>query len=184
MFLPVFFLITAFAVLIFAVLFLVFEFYVVVVGHLKGAPFVKSKKEKIKTMIDLAALKPGETIFDLGSGDGTILIEAAKLGAKAVGLEINPFLVWFSRRRVKKMGLEKYVKIIKADFRYYPLAGADKVFFYLWPNTLEKLKFKLANELKSEARIVSNGFAIAGWRPVIEKDKIFLYKPQKKQSRL
>lgn len=171
-----FLLITTAAIILFsAVLFLMFAVYAVIIGHLMGTPFVKSKKEKIKTMLELAEVKPGETIFDLGSGDGTILIEAARLGAKTVGLEINQFLVWFSKWRVKKLGLGKNIKIIRADFRNHPLAEADVVFLYLWPSTLEKLRAKLVEELKPGTRVISNGFVISDWRPVAENDKVYLY---------
>ncbi len=158
-----------------AILFLVIEIYAVIIGHLAGAPFVRSRKEKIKTMIELAQLKPRETVLDLGSGDGSIVIEAAKSGAHAVGIEINPFLVWYSRWRIKRAGLENRAQIIQKNFCDFTLNDADVIFLYLWPSTIEKLKEKLRRELKPEARIVSNGFPIKGWNPIMEKDKVYLY---------
>ncbi len=160
-----------------AVLFLIVEIYAVVIGHIAGAPFVRSKKEKIKTMMDLAGLKPGEVAVDLGSGDGSLIIEAARQGARATGIEINPFLCWYSLWRIKKAGLQDRAKIIRGNFYHHSLKDADAIFLYLWPSTIEKLKEKLSRELKPEARIVSNGFPIRGWNPIMEKGGVYLYRP-------
>ena len=78
--------------------------YTVVLGYLiymaysmfSGAPFVPTKMEKVKKMIEVSGLKEGEKMIDLGSGDGRIVCEAAKTGAKCVGVEISPFLYWWS----------------------------------------------------------------------------------------
>lgn len=158
-----------------AVLFLIVEIFAVFVGEWYGAPYVKSKKEKIAVMLELAQIKPAEGVIDLGSGDGTLVIEAARLGARATGIEINPFLVWCARRRAKKLGLQDRAHFVRCDFRRYPLNKADVVLFYLWPSTIEKLKEKLSRELKPGSRIISNGFPIKGWAHIMEKDKVYLY---------
>lgn len=67
-----------------------------------GAVFAKSDEKLIATMIQLAKVKPGEKAVDLGSGDGSVIIALAKAGAEAHGYELNPFLVWLSRRQIKK----------------------------------------------------------------------------------
>lgn len=158
-----------------AALFLIIEVFAVFVGEWYGAPYVRSKKEKIAAMLELATIGPGEKIYDLGSGDGSLIIEAAKIGARAVGIEINPFLCWYSRWRIKKAGLESSATIVRGDFRNHPLSGTDVVFLYLWPSTLEKLKEKLSQELKPGARIISNGFPISEWNYIIKKDNVYLY---------
>ena len=158
-----------------AALFLVIEIYAVIVGHLKGAPYVRSKKEKIETMLELAQVKPGETVTDLGSGDGSILIEAAQQGAMGVGVEVNPFLVWHSRRHIRKAGLEDKIKIIKRDFREHHLGNTDVVFLYLWPSTLEELQEKFLRELKPGTRIVSNGFPLTHLKPLGLKNGVYIY---------
>lgn len=158
-----------------AVLFLTVEIFAVWVSHWYGAPYVKSRKENIKTMLELAKVRPGETAIDLGSGDGSVVIEAARNGAQAIGVEINPFLVWYSRWRIKRAGLKTSATIVRGDFRHYPLSDADVVFLYLWPSTIEKLKEKLSQELKPGSRIISNGFPINGWNVIMERDKVYLY---------
>lgn len=167
--------ILAIALILFAIFFLILEFYIVVVGHLKGAPFVRSGKKKIDTMIELASIQLGDRIMDLGSGDGSILIEAAKLGACGVGVEINPFLVWYSRWKIQRAGFSDKVKILRGDFWKKSLQNADVIFLYLWPDTLEKLQKKLTKESKSGVRIVSNGFPIKEWTPTMQKNGVFMY---------
>lgn len=163
------------ALVLFAAFFLLLEFYVVVVGHLKGAPFVRSSRQKIEIMVELAGIKPGEIVVDLGSGDGSILLEAAKQGARGIGIEINPFLVWYSKWRVKRARLTERIKIIRGSFWNYPLHEADAVFLYLWPNTIEKLKEKFYRELKPGARLISHGFPISEWTASAEKNGVFAY---------
>ncbi len=126
-------------------------------------------------MLELAQIRPGEVVFDLGSGDGTLVLAAARAGAKAIGIEINPFLVVFSRLRIKRQGLREKANIISADFRISSLSTADVVFMYLLPNTVKNLQEKLLRELKPGARIVSNSFPFPAWLPAKEKDKVFLY---------
>ena len=163
------------SLLIFAVIFLIFEIYVVIIGHLKGAPYVRSSRKKIDAMITAAGIKPGEVVIDLGSGDGTLLIESAKKGAKAIGVDINPFLVWYSRTRARLAGLEKNIKIFRGDFRDYPLKDADVIFVYLWPETLASLKNKFTKELKPGARIISNAFRIPEFQETKKQNGVFYY---------
>ena len=165
-----------FLILLLAGLFLLFDFYVVIIGHLKGAPYVPSSRKRVRKMIELAELKPGEIVVDLGSGDGKILIEAAKLGCFATGLEINPFLVWFSRFRAARNGLSGKIKILRQDLNKYSLNEADVVFVYLWPETIDKLSAKFSRELKPESRLVSNAFSLSGIEPYKKEDNVFLYK--------
>lgn len=155
--------------------FLTFHFYSSVVAHRHGAIFVPSSRERVETMLELVALRPGELALDLGSGDGRILIRAAQAGAHAIGLEINPFLVWYSRRRIKNRGLELTAEVLHQDLRSYPFGRADVVFLYLWPATVAGLKEKLIRELKPGARVISNAFPIPEWIPTKEKHKVFLY---------
>lgn len=163
------------SLLIFAVLFLIFEIYVVIIGHLKGAPFVRSSRKKIDAMLAAANIQSGELVVDLGSGDGTLLIEAGRRGAKAIGLEINPFLVGYSRIRTRLAGLEGRVKIFRKDFRDYQLQDADVIFVYLWPETLVLLKNKFTAELKPGARIISNAFRIPELHETKNHNGIFCY---------
>lgn len=169
------FLIFSIGVVFSALLFLVFLLSVTVIGHYFGAPFIRSDKKKIKTMLDLAEIKPDNVVVDLGSGDGSLVIEAAKQGARAVGIEINPFLVWYSQWRARRLGVHNNASFMRKNFRRYPLKEADVVFLYLWPSTIEELKHKLAHELKPGARIISNSFPIPEWTAIMKRDNTYLY---------
>lgn len=160
---------------IFSVLFIALEYYVGVIGCIKGAPFVASKPGRIKTMIELADLKEGMAVVDLGSGDGSIVIAAAQQGARATGIEMNPFLIPYSRWRARRGRVESRTTFIRDDIRNYPLGDIDVVFLYLLPPLLVKIKSKLLSELKPGSFIISNAFPVPGLAPHKEKDGVFLY---------
>jgi 2-polyprenyl-3-methyl-5-hydroxy-6-metoxy-1,4-benzoquinol methylase len=168
--------IVALLIVIFAALFVILEFSVIIISHYKGAPFVRSKKDRIRAMLELAQIKPGEKVVDLGSGDGIMVFESARLGAKATGIEVNPFLVWYSRFRTKQNHLAGKASFIRKNFRDVHLEEFDVIFLYLLPSTVESLKEKLAKELRPGTRVVSNAFPIVGWKPVAQKGQVFLYK--------
>lgn len=163
------------ALVLFALLFVVFEFYVLVIGHLKGAPYVPSNREKVKTMIDLAQIQARERIVDLGSGGGALIFAAAKKGVYATGVEFNPFLVLFSRVRARWHGLSHLVSIEQKDFRDYSLAHTDVVFLYLWPSTVAALREKFLRELRPGSRIVSHAFPIKEWRADKIQNGVYRY---------
>ena len=126
-----------------------------------GSPFVPSDKEQVKRMVALTAPKSGETLYDLGSGDGRIVIEAAqKYGVKAIGIEINPVLVWLSNRKIQKLKLENKAKVYQGNFFKENLSKADIVMLYLWPPSLKMLERKLLSELKPGTRICSLFFPL------------------------
>jgi len=144
------------------------------------APYVSSSEEMVKKMLQLADPKPGEVLYDLGSGDGRILIAAAKeYGARAVGVELRKDLVEESRRKVKELGLEDRVVIIHGDAMEVDISEADIITLYLTDSGNEKLKPKLEKNAKPGARIVSNSFRIPGWEPVRVSEagwyKVYLY---------
>ncbi len=124
-----------------------------------GAPFVPTSLKEIKRMLEILQLKPGEIFYDLGSGDGRIVIEAAKnYKARAIGIEINPILVFFSRLKIKKLGLDKNVQIHWGNFFRKDISGADAISTYLFQSTNNLLEKKFLLELKPKTRIVSSVF--------------------------
>ncbi len=129
-----------------------------------GAPYVKSQKEKVEIMMCLADLKPSDLVADLGSGDGFFTIEAARRGAKAIGYEINPFLVWWSRHKIKSLGLAERAKICRKNFWSANLSGATVVMFYGITGMMGRLEKKLEKELRPGTRIISNGFSLPNWQ--------------------
>lgn len=155
----------------------------------KLAPYVTSPQPIVVKMLEIARLKSGETLYDLGCGDGRILTTAARdFGARAVGVELSPALVRRARQAVESLGLQDQVRVIEGDLMQVDLSGADVVALYLLTEANEQLRPKLERELKPGARVVSLEFRIKGWKPSrVEKVEahrhpytIYLYElPQK-----
>jgi ubiquinone/menaquinone biosynthesis C-methylase UbiE len=130
------------------------------------APFVPSPQVVVERMLELADLKPSETVYDLGCGDGRILITAAReFRAKAVGIELSDKLVREGRDQVKRLGLENRVTIVEGDLMHADLRSADVVTLYLLTEVNDQLKPLLEKSLHSGARVVSHDFKIRGWKP-------------------
>ncbi|MGC8596304.1 MAG: class I SAM-dependent methyltransferase [Thermocladium sp.] len=148
-------------------------------------PFVPTPEVVVKRMLQLANVKPGEVLFDLGCGDGRIIITAARdFGARAYGVEIRKDLYEQCVRRIKELGLEDRVTVINGNFFEVPVSEADVVTMYLLTSVNERLKPKLEKELRPATRVVSHDFEMIGWKPIIAEDlyeewrshKIYLYK--------
>ena len=130
------------------------------------APYVASPLPVVRQMLLLADLRPSDTVYDLGSGDGRAVIMAAKdFGAKAVGVELREDLVKRALNTISELGLENRVKIVQSDLFNVDLNGADVIFLYLTTSANEKIRPKLETELKEGARIVSHDYEILGWKP-------------------
>ena len=128
---------------------------------------------------------PGDVLFDLGSGDGRILTMASKeFGAKAVGIEINPFLILWTKIKTVFSGLSGKVDVIWGNFFNQNLAKANVVTLYLLQGTNQKLKPKLEKELQPGTRIVSHVFTFDGWEPEkVDLDwKIYMYRIDDKKN--
>lgn len=143
-----------------------------------GAPFVPTGGRKVRRMLELAQLKKGEKLYELGAGDGRFVIAAAQRGVNAVGVEINPFQVWWCNMRIALKGLSHTAKVIRGNIFDQNLRSADVITCYLLPETNKRLQPKLLRELKPGARIVSNAFRFHGWDPVAidTKEHLYLYK--------
>lgn len=128
------------------------------------APYVVSPQHVVEDMLEMAGLKRGETLYDLGSGDGRILIAAAQqFHAKAVGIEIEDALAKTSEQRVASLGLQNMIRVIHADLRTVDLSPADVVTMYLMTESNESLKPQLEKSLRPGARVVSHDYKIPGW---------------------
>lgn len=129
-------------------------------------PPIPTPEFLVEKMLEAARVKPGETVYDLGSGDGRIVITAAqKYGAKAVGVELRPDLCDRARERVKELGLEDKVTIVEGSALRVNLSGADVVTMYFLTSSNERLRPNLERWLKPGARVVSNQFPVKGWKP-------------------
>ena len=131
----------------------------------KIVPYVPSPQYVVDKMIDLAGVKPGDLVYDLGSGDGRIVITAAKKGAQAVGFEIDGDLVGESRANIKKAGVEALAEIHHQDILTVDFSAATVVTMYLLPDVNLQLKPNLLSQLKPGARIVSHSFNMGDWQP-------------------
>lgn len=134
-----------------------------VIAMSTGAPFVPTPMARVKKMISLAKIKPGEKVYDIGCGDGRMVYVAANdYGANAVGMELSPLV--YGLARIRKLFWGSKAKIVFTDFRYKNLGDADVIVCYLLPESLARLQAKLEAELKKGARVVSYAFPIGTWK--------------------
>src|ERR1700678_2206012 len=133
----------------------------------KLAPYYPTPETIVQKMLELGGLKAGEKMFDLGSGDGRIVIMAAqKFHAEAVGIEIERDLCKQSMDRIRKLGLEKTAHIVNGDLLQQNYSSADLVTVYLMPESMDdKVQPLLDRQLKKGARVVSHDFEFRNWTP-------------------
>ena len=137
------------------------------------APFVQTPLEVAKKMLDLSQIKPGEVLYDLGCGDGRLIILAAKdVGAKSTGIELREDLVERARTEIKRLNLEDKVKVIQGNFFDVNISDANVITLYLTSSANERLRPKLEAELKPGARVVSHDFKVPGWKPIGVYDEL------------
>jgi len=144
-----------------------------------GPPSVPTRQERIRKALELANLKPDEVLYDLGAGDGRVLVIAAReFGAQAVGVEIGPVQCAVSWAKVLWNGISSRVRIEVKSFYRANLSNADVVFAYLTSDEAAPLQEKLKTELKEGARVVTVAFNFPNWEPAhFDREHfIFLYK--------
>ena len=132
----------------------------------KLAPYYPTPETIVDRMLELGELKAGEKMFDLGSGDGRIVIAAArKYHADATGVELDNDLVIQSSARLKQLGLQKTARIIYGDILKQNYSSANVVTIYLLPESNIKVRPILEAQLKKGTRVVAHDFEIGGWTP-------------------
>lgn len=133
----------------------------------KLAPYYPTPETVVEKMLRLGGLKAGERMFDLGSGDGRIVIMAAqKFHAQAVGVELMPNLCRQSLARIRRLGLEKNAHIVNGDLLQQDYSSADLVTVYLLPQSIDaKVEPLLDRQLRKGARVVAHDFEFKGWTP-------------------
>ena len=132
----------------------------------KLAPYYPTPELIVEKMLALGELQAGEKMFDLGSGDGRIVIMAArKYGADATGVELDEDLVHRSRNSIRKLGLEKKARIIQGDMLVQDYSSADLVTVYLLPVANDKMRPIIDRQLKKGARLVAHDFQFSEWKP-------------------
>lgn len=138
-----------------------------------GAPYLPTLNKQIATALDLADLKPGQTLLELGSGDGRVWAAAAKKGYKAVGYELNPILVIYSWIRTRKYG--QNVKIIWGNYWTSHWPEANGIFVFLLDKYMNKLDKKVIQEYGSNVKLVSFAFRIPDREAAKEQNGLYLY---------
>jgi SAM-dependent methyltransferase len=129
-------------------------------------PFVTTPMEVVERMLALAQTRKEDLVMDLGSGDGRIVIAAAKLyGAHGVGVELDPDLVAAARANAQRVGVAPLTDFVNGDVLKTDLSRASVVTAYLLPWLMEALEQKFLAELAPGTRIVSHAFAMSGWEP-------------------
>jgi SAM-dependent methyltransferase len=131
-------------------------------------PYIPTTEIAVKAMLELAAVTSSDVVYDLGCGDGRIVIAAAKsYGARGVGIDIDPMLIRDAKKNARQAGVEKRVKFREQDLFLANFREATVVTLFLLPAINKRLLPQL-EALKPGTRIVSNTFEIGGWKPVRE----------------
>ena len=128
----------------------------------KDVVWVPSTPEMVEKMLDIAKVTPQDLVMDLGSGDGRMIIAAAKRGARAIGVEYTPEMVEYSRRKAKEAGVPDKAQFVQGDMYEADVSKATVLALFLLPHNLDKMKDKFL-AMKPGTRIVLNTYEITGW---------------------
>jgi len=141
-----------------------------------GAPYLPTLKTQVQIALDLADLQPGDTLLELGCGDGRVLMAAAERGWRAVGIEINPFLAFIAWARTRRYGERVTVRL--GSFWNIPWPKSDAVFVFLIPRFMPKLDQKMR---EYGGRLVSIAFVVPDKTPSRVQNSVYCYEYSKKQ---
>ena len=138
-----------------------------------GAPYLPTMKRQVVAALELADLKAGQTLLELGCGDGKVVLAAARKGYKVVGYELNPLLALIAwLRTMKYRGL---VTIIWGDFWRKDWPEAEAIFVFLLPRYMSKLNNYIIQYKHKPVKLISFAFAIPDKQTTKQKDSVFLY---------
>jgi SAM-dependent methyltransferase len=139
-----------------------------------GAPYLPTLGPQVDVALDMVALQKGETLLELGCGDGKVLVAAAQRGLNVVGYELNPLL--FIICMLRTLRYRKQVRIIWGDFFKKQWPPADAIFTFLLPKYMEKLNKKVMQSTDKPVKLVSFAFEIPSQHAAAQKDGVFLYR--------
>ena len=143
-----------------------------------GAGWEPTSRKKVRRMLEMSGAGPADIVYDLGSGDGRVVVEAARTyHARAVGVEADPLRVSFSRLMVYLLHLKGQVRVIWGNFFRIDLSEATVVTLFLSQRTNRRLESKLMAELRPGTRVVSHIWTFDGWTPVSRDadQELFMY---------
>ena len=132
----------------------------------RDVPFVPTPEAVVDEMLALAKVGPGDVVYDLGSGDGRIVIAAAKQGARAVGIDIDPQRIREARSNARQARVDDRVEFRQGDLFKSDISEATVVTLYLLTAVNRQLRPKLLSELKPGTRVVSHAFDMGDWKPM------------------
>jgi SAM-dependent methyltransferase len=133
-------------------------------------PYVPPQQAVVNRMLELAEVKPGDTVIDLGSGNGSVMITAAQqYGARGFGVELNPRLVQSSNEEARRAGVAGRIRFLQQDLLKTDFREADVLTLYSLPEVNMALRPKIVAELKPGTRVVSHDHDMGGWRPDAEE---------------
>lgn len=138
-----------------------------------GAPYLPTLQPQMETALDMLDLTEGQTLLELGSGDGRVMVAAAERGWNVIGYELNPVLALYSWLRTRKY--KGRVKVVWGNFWWRKLPQADGVFVFLLQKYMSKLDKKITQDISRPVKLVSFAFHIPGRKPQQEKDAVYLY---------
>jgi SAM-dependent methyltransferase len=149
-------------------------------ANAQDVPFLESPESVVEAMLDLAQVRESDVVYDLGSGDGRIVIAAAaSREARGVGVEIDPDLVELSIANARDAGVEDRVTFVQGDFFETDFSEATVLLLYLQPKVNKKLRPILTEQLAPGTRVVSHRYEFRDWTPVervkVEGRSLFLY---------
>ena len=144
------------------------------------APYVTTPDKVVRAMLRLAGVENSDTVYDLGCGDGRIVILAAKqYGARGVGIDLDPRRIEEARAKAAKSGVGHLIKFEVNDIFDADIHGATVVTLYLLPDINLRLRPKLLKDLKPGARVVSHAFRMGAWKPdkqqIVDGSDIYLW---------
>ncbi|QQS39066.1 SAM-dependent methyltransferase [Candidatus Woesebacteria bacterium] len=142
-----------------------------------NAPYVPSDADVVERVMEMAEVKKGDVVYDLGAGDGRFVLAAAMKGASAVGVELNLLRSIYARVWFRILRIDKTAKIIRQDIFKTDLSKATVVICYLLQETNDALQKKLEKELKPGTKVISIAFKFAGWKEVKFDGRGVVYGP-------
>lgn len=166
------------------IILIVVEFCILIFGiwiawsAIVGAPWLPTPKKRVRFMLEIADVVEDDVVYDLGSGDGRIVVMAAKeFGAQSVGIEIDPIRLLWSRFAVRRHKLRSRAKVVRGNFFEMDLSEATVVTLYQGHEINKKIRDKLAQDLRPGTRVVSYRFILDGWTPIQinEESSTYLY---------